>query len=63
MVEIHVDSLVGFEQSYLHVEFHQKVIESLMVLNLNTLPDEDLYSMSSWESSFMARPIVWLVFL
>ena len=28
MVEIHVDSLVGFEQSHLHVEFHQKVIES-----------------------------------
>ena len=28
MVEIHIDSLVGFEQSHLHVEFHQKVIES-----------------------------------
>ena len=28
MVEIHVDSLAGFEQSHLHVEFHQKVIES-----------------------------------
>ena len=27
MVEIHVDSLAGFEQSHLHVEFHQKVIE------------------------------------
>ena len=22
MVEIHIDSLVGFEQSHLHVEFH-----------------------------------------
>ena len=28
MVEIHVDSLAGFEQSHLHVELHQKVIES-----------------------------------
>lgn len=27
-VEIHVDCLTGFEQSHLHVEFHQKVIES-----------------------------------
>ena len=27
MVEIHVDSLAGFEQPHLHVEFHQKVIE------------------------------------
>ena len=27
MVEIHVDSLAGFKQSHLHVEFHQKVIE------------------------------------
>lgn len=27
MVGIHVDSLAGFEQSHLHVEFHQKVIE------------------------------------
>ena len=27
MVEIHVDSLAGFEQSHLHVEFHQKVSE------------------------------------
>ena len=27
MVEIHVDSLAGFEQFHLHVEFHQKVIE------------------------------------
>ena len=26
-----------------------------------SLLDGDLYSMSSWESSFMARPIVWLV--
>ena len=39
MVEIHVDSLVGFEQSHLHVEFHQKVIEPWVGLNLNTLPD------------------------
>ena len=27
VVEIHVDSLAGFEQPHLHVEFHQKVIE------------------------------------
>ena len=27
MVEIHVDTLAGFEQPHLHVEFHQKVIE------------------------------------
>ena len=62
--QIHVDSLPGFEQSHLHVEFHQKVIESFFFLgggNLNTLPDEDLYSMSSWESSFMARPVAWVV--
>ena len=26
--KIHVDCLTGFEQSHLHVEFHQKVIES-----------------------------------
>ncbi len=39
MVEIHVDSLAGFEQSHFHVEFHQKVIEPWGGLNLNTLPD------------------------
>ena len=39
MVEIHIDSLAGFEQSHLHVEFHQKVIEPWVGLNLNTLPD------------------------
>ena len=27
MFEIHVDSLVGFEQSHLHVEFYQKIIK------------------------------------
>ena len=35
--------------------------DNALLLNLNILPDENLYSMSSWESSFMARPIVWLV--
>ena len=45
------------------LSFIRRSLSLGLVLNLNTLPDEDLYSMSSWESSFMARPIVWLVFL
>ena len=43
------------------LSFIRRSLSLGLVLNLNTLPDEDLYSMSSWESSFMARPIVWLV--
>ena len=45
------------------LSFIKRSLSLRLVWNLNTLPDEDLYSMSSWESSFMARPIVWLVFL
>lgn len=61
MVEIHVDNLAGFEQSIFMLSFIRRSLSLGLVLNLNTLPDEDLYSMSSLESSFMARPIVWLV--
>ena len=43
------------------LSFIRRLLSLGLVLNLNTLLDEDLYSMSSWESSFMARPIVWLV--
>ena len=43
------------------LSFIRRSLSLGLILNLNTLPDEDLYSMSSWESSFMARPIVWLV--
>ena len=43
------------------LSFIKRSLRLGLVLNLNTLPDENLYFRSSWESSFMACPIVWLV--
>ena len=43
------------------LSFIKRSLSLGLILNLNTLPDEDMYFWSSRESYFMARLILWLV--